>query len=324
MVSVIIPNYNHSRFLRQRIDSVLSQSYTNIEVILLDDCSSDNSIDIIESYRNHPKVSQIVRNKQNSGSVFKQWKKGIELAKGEYIWIAESDDFAEKSFLSEILQVIEADNKIGLAYCNSKVVDENNQSTGTFKTLNDLRKYMFNTSLWNNSFIIDGSVLLDKYLSKRCVINNASAVVFKKSALDTLAINIDEYKYAGDWAVYVDLATKFKIAFLNEELSFYRDHKGNASKNAHINLAINFENYSIISNYYDSLKTKREKSKYVYSVRRAFLHVLITSDEREKIFSKYKSRNKQLLMRSLKYIPQVFLETYFSLLLQKVSSALKK
>ena len=93
LVTVIIPNYNHAKYLRQRIDTVLNQTYTSFEVIILDDCSTDNSKDIILSYKDNPHISNIVLNSENSGSTFKQWNKGFELAKGDYIWIAESDDY---------------------------------------------------------------------------------------------------------------------------------------------------------------------------------------------------------------------------------------
>ncbi|MFM7595916.1 MAG: glycosyltransferase family 2 protein [Flavobacteriales bacterium] len=94
LVSVIIPNYNHAPFLKERIDSVLNQSYSHVEVILLDDCSSDNSREIIEEYRRNEKVKHIVYNQKNSGNTFIQWQKGVELALGEWVWIAESDDRA--------------------------------------------------------------------------------------------------------------------------------------------------------------------------------------------------------------------------------------
>lgn len=68
MVSVIVPNYNHAPFLRERIDSILAQSYTDFELILLDDCSTDNSRDILNSYRDNPHVSHIIFNEKNSGS----------------------------------------------------------------------------------------------------------------------------------------------------------------------------------------------------------------------------------------------------------------
>jgi len=89
LVSVIIPNYNHSLFLGERIDSVLNQRYQNFEVILLDDGSTDNSREIIEKYRGLEKVKHIVYNQKNSGNAFVQWNKGVELAMGEWVWIAE-------------------------------------------------------------------------------------------------------------------------------------------------------------------------------------------------------------------------------------------
>ena len=85
-VSVIVPNYNHAPYLRQRIDSILAQTYQDFELILLDDSSTDKSEEVLLSYKDHPKVISLIINKQNSGSTFKQWDKGIELAKGEYIW----------------------------------------------------------------------------------------------------------------------------------------------------------------------------------------------------------------------------------------------
>ena len=80
LVSIIIPNYNHAQYLEKRIDTVLNQTYQNIEVIILDDQSTDNSLEVIKKYRNHPKIAQIVVNERNTGNPFKQWDKGIRLA----------------------------------------------------------------------------------------------------------------------------------------------------------------------------------------------------------------------------------------------------
>jgi glycosyltransferase involved in cell wall biosynthesis len=74
-VSVIIPNYNHARYLRGRIESVLRQTYRDFEVILLDDCSTDDSRSILGEYVKDPRV-RIDFNEVNSGSTFKQWNKG--------------------------------------------------------------------------------------------------------------------------------------------------------------------------------------------------------------------------------------------------------
>ncbi len=72
MVSVILPNYNHAAYLRQRIESILNQTYQDFELIILDDCSPDNSKDVIEEYRNNSHISHIVYNETNSGYTLKQ------------------------------------------------------------------------------------------------------------------------------------------------------------------------------------------------------------------------------------------------------------
>lgn len=94
LVSIIIPNFNHAAYLEQRIESVLKQTFQEFELILLDDSSTDKSWEIMMHYADHPLVSHCIRNEINSGSPFKQWKKGFDLAKYDLIWIAESDDFS--------------------------------------------------------------------------------------------------------------------------------------------------------------------------------------------------------------------------------------
>ena len=123
IVSVVIPNYNHAQYLRQRIDSILNQIYSDFELIIVDDCSTDNSKEIIESYRTNPKVSQIIFNESNSGTPFQQWETGVDLAKGEWIWIAESDDFAENDFLEKLILQAEIFSTAGLIYSHIRWVD---------------------------------------------------------------------------------------------------------------------------------------------------------------------------------------------------------
>lgn len=101
-VTVIVPNYNHGRFLRQRLDSIYNQTYRNFDVILLDDCSSDESREILKDYgTTYNGNTRLYFNDNNSGLVFGQWKKGIEMADGDLVWIAESDDFCETTFLEK-------------------------------------------------------------------------------------------------------------------------------------------------------------------------------------------------------------------------------
>ena len=90
LVSIIIPNYNYAQFLEERLSSILEQSYTNYEIIFLDDASQDNSLEILQKYQKY--IDKFEVNQINSGNPFVQWNRGVRLARGDYLWIAEADD----------------------------------------------------------------------------------------------------------------------------------------------------------------------------------------------------------------------------------------
>ena len=121
-VSVIVPNYNHATFLVDRLDSILNQTYQNLEIILLDDHSTDESLNILRKYESHDKVVSLDINSENSGNPFLQWIKGVKKAKGEWVWIAESDDVNNPEFLAKLIEQIEEDTS--LCWCRSIVIDE--------------------------------------------------------------------------------------------------------------------------------------------------------------------------------------------------------
>ncbi|HEY6502332.1 MAG TPA: glycosyltransferase family 2 protein, partial [Chitinophagaceae bacterium] len=160
--SVIIPNYNHSTFLKQRIDSVLNQTYPGFELIILDDCSSDNSRGVIETYRGHEKISHIIYNERNSGSPFLQWKKGIGLTGNDWIWIAESDDFADPSFLQEAALAIKNHPATGIFYSDSFVVNEAGEKIDERFSLR--KNNIFHTEKWSHDYFTEGIHEINQYL----------------------------------------------------------------------------------------------------------------------------------------------------------------
>ena len=146
-VSVVIPNYNHAPYLPQRIESVLNQTFRDFEVIILDDKSTDGSVEIIRRYSGDPRVVEIIVNEENSGSPFSQWKRGVEKAKGEWVWFAESDDYAEPDFLERMLSAVAGDN-VGLIYCDSMVEGDDKGQAENFSTRKNQR---FGTDRWSRS-----------------------------------------------------------------------------------------------------------------------------------------------------------------------------
>jgi len=213
LVSIIIPNYNHSKYLQQRIDSVLNQTFQDIEVIILDDCSTDNSNEIIEQYRNHPKVAAIIYNEINSGTTFKQWNKGFGLAKGEYIWIAESDDWADSKFLETLIPEIEKDKQLGLIYCDSYLVEQDGE----------IRKIPGNNTL--TGYYNNGKQEIIKNFIDGTAINNVSAVVFRKEKVFEAGLAPENFKLAGDWFFYVKLLLISDIRFVATKLNYFRQHQ---------------------------------------------------------------------------------------------------
>lgn len=222
LVSIIVPNFNHAPFLKQRLDSVFNQSFQDFEVILMDDCSTDNSLEILKVYAKNKKVSHFVSNESNSGSPFKQWEKGITLAKGEFIWIAESDDFSELNFLEKIILFYKANPKMGIAYCQTLDVDD------VGKQILHRIEYtkQFTPNIWENDFVMPGKKFIELYLSVKNTIPNASAVVFKRELLDpTIFKNkLLEMKMCGDWLFWIQLSFKTSVGFIADELNYFRKH----------------------------------------------------------------------------------------------------
>lgn len=229
LVSVLVPNYNHERYLPLRIESILNQTFSDFELILMDDCSTDGSVVVLEHYAAKDKRITVVANKQNSGSTFLQWKKGIGFAKGKYIWIAESDDFAELSFLAELVPLLENNSSLALAYSNSTIVDADNKAGGTTA---DWKNNNFQTDHWSHDFSVSGQEELEKYLSTTCTINNASSVVFRRASIEAAGGVDVNFRFTGDWLMYQKLSLVGDIAYLAKCLSNYREHTANASKNS--------------------------------------------------------------------------------------------
>lgn len=217
LVSVIIPNYNHARYLEQRLDSVFGQTYPNYEVIFLDDCSKDNSLEVVNRYKDNPHLSQIVVNETNSGSVFKQWDKGINLAKGELIWIAESDDYCELNLLEEFIIEWNKYDNVAMAFCNYVQFDE---ETG-YKQIPYEKK--------NRCF--DGLEFIRKRMARTNAPVNASGCVFSKKAFEKMPHDFLEFRSAGDYMFWTSIMTQGNVIRIRKNLTYYRIHCGSVTNN---------------------------------------------------------------------------------------------
>jgi len=237
-VTVIIPNYNHSEYLSQRIESVLHQTYRDFEVILMDDYSTDDSRKILNEYASHPKVSCVVFNSENSGSTFRQWEKGILLAGGKYIWIAESDDWCAPDLLEHLVKGINYSADCVISYCQSYYVDQANQIEWVSK----------HNSL---SEIVDGQHFSTNAMLLKNPIFNASMVLWRREYYARISQEFKMYKLVGDWLFWIELSRLGKVHITGRALNYFRKHDKNVSSKA-FKSGLNFiETLKIINSLYD-------------------------------------------------------------------------
>src|SRR6185437_5736082 len=261
-LSVIVPNYNYAHLLKRRLDGVANQTVKPDEIIFLDDCSTDNSLEVAEQLlKTYGIEYTIVANETNQG-VFGQWLKGIGLAKYDYIWIAEADDSCEPNLLEKLLPAFN-DPDVVISYCQSQIIDGSNQNPA--KTHRDDMAKNIDASRWQKSYINSCYDEASRYVSITSTIANASAVLLKKQALplDKLQ-HVTEYKMAGDWLFYLLVlfeSPTLKIAYCSDSLNLWYKHDTNIwadetkAKAAYIEC---LQIYSIIlSNYRVIAKAKK-------------------------------------------------------------------
>ena len=215
-VSVIIPNYNHAPYLKERIDSVLNQTYQDFEVIILDDCSPDNSVEVIEQYRSNPHVSHILINEQNTRNTFIQWERGISMAKGRYIWIAESDDVAEPQLLETLIGQLEQHPDASVAFCHSRLIDADGGLLSEQNTKNPAQP---------GQITIDGSCTFLRHLLIFNYIYNASMAVFRRDVYDRANPDYKQFRYCGDWHFWASVCAAGRVIEVYDMLSRFRQHQ---------------------------------------------------------------------------------------------------
>lgn len=225
-VSIIIPSYNHIDFLEDRIYSILKQTYQNWELIIIDDASSDSSVSKIENLLLgfNAKIKYFIINSKNSGSGYKSWKKGIELAETDFIWIAETDDFCEFTFLEDVMKVYQKNLDISLVFSSSIYVNERKEF------LYDSLKRTKSLNVADGDFsTFDGSLFLSKACTEPYIIN-ASSVVFKKPNNKEIPPEIFKKGLSSDIFLWSYLVRESKFGFINKKLNYFRRHDNSTTE----------------------------------------------------------------------------------------------
>ncbi|MEP2690287.1 glycosyltransferase family 2 protein [Maribacter dokdonensis] len=221
LVSIIVPNYNGAKYIEDCINSVLNQTYTNWELIICDDNSSDNSVELIKSYSDNRIISPIINKKNNGAAVARN--NAIKQAKGEFIAFLDNDDYWEPKKLEKQVKFMIGGN---YSFTFTDYVQFNTKNKKTIRC----KKIVSKSDLLKNNYILTSTVIYNaKKLGK---------------------IYMADIRKRQDWSLFINIIEKSELAYnLPLALSFYRKHEESISSNKIDLLKHNFNFYNKVLGY---------------------------------------------------------------------------
>uniref|UniRef100_UPI004048C224 glycosyltransferase n=1 Tax=Algoriphagus sp. TaxID=1872435 RepID=UPI004048C224 len=245
LVSIVFTSYNHLEFLKQAIDSILNQSYSNFELIVIDDCSTDGSQALLLKYSYDKRVNLNLL-ESNSGSYVRASNYGAKLASGDYILFAQCDDFAEVNQLETLVNILHSNKKIGVAYSRSNLIDK----LGDFISDDySIREYSFRKICFETT-IIDKKNMI-RFLSYSCVIPNLSAALISRDLFNKIGGLSENYFIASDWDFWFKCARVTDFIYVAQPLNNFRQHETTIRSTYKVSTQI-IEIYSIIYHFISS------------------------------------------------------------------------
>jgi len=239
LVSVCVPNYNYGQYLEHCLDSILSQTYPNIEVYFRDNQSTDNSYDIALSYRKKFEKKgyyfNIAQNKTNVGSD-KNSQLLLRDVEGEYIYFLASDDAIEPTFIEKCIRVFEEYSNVSMVMVHRKEIDENGK-------LYELPPF------YNKNCVVDGESQAAVFMMAGIAIPGQR--MQRRSKLAPIKKYNRIFNVAGDWYNNFLTAMCGDIAYIKEPLCQYRVHTGNETNESEKNLLGITEHYQLINSFVD-------------------------------------------------------------------------
>ena len=229
-VTIMIPTYNQANLVSNAILSALNQDYDNLEIIISDDNSNDNTASIAVPFLKDNRV-KYYKNYSNLGSIKNYQKTLYEYATGEWIVNLDGDDFlTNRSFISKAIQVVISDDSVGFVFSNYAIYDENDGSTIKIK----------NKELPS---MINGKDFLLRFSTENIHWRHFSILYNRKSALK-IGFYYDKQEARNDWESFLRLAVNNKVAYLNLVAGSWRKHGVNETSRTDIKKYLN--NFNII------------------------------------------------------------------------------
>jgi glycosyltransferase involved in cell wall biosynthesis len=210
-VSFVVPCYKLAHLLAECLNSILSQSYSDFEVLIMDDCSPDNTSEVARSF-NDPRVKHI-RNEPNLGHL-RNYNKGISLSRGKYVWLISADDYLRSGdVLRKYVELMDANPRVGYTFCSGLGVGVgfDTQIMGCYSVKKDRDR------------VFPGHLLLKKLLRSNFIL--AAAGMVRRECYEKISLFPLDLPYAGDWYLWAVFALHFDVGYFTEPMVCYRKHE---------------------------------------------------------------------------------------------------
>ena len=236
-VSIIIPVYNVEKYLRQCLDSVINQTYKDIEIIVVNDCSPDNSLQIIKEYQQKDDRIVLVDLEKNGGVGLAR-KEGMKVAKGKYITFVDSDDWVKKDYIEVLYNSIIKYNT-DVVFSKFERYDNNSKNIINNKEkINYYNKVICSINDKKNLILSEPKILINLIIKKDFIV--ANNITFPKEV-------------PGEDVLFILklIAINSKIIYIKDTVYFYRENR-DSSIMTDINKKLNFD-YDVLFSFFDKI-----------------------------------------------------------------------
>jgi glycosyltransferase involved in cell wall biosynthesis len=241
-----MPNYNYDRFIGQAIQSVLNQTFTDFELVIVDDASTDNSVPVIKNFSDER--VKFYQNEKNIGRV-KNINKCLSLASGEYVTLLPSDDIYLPTFLEKEIKVLDSKPEVGLVYSSAGVIDENGVV---------IREH----HPFSQDYIINGE---EEF--KRLIFANHISVLtalVRRECYATLGVFNEAVTGGADWEMWMRISlNNYDVAFIAEVLAYDRKHSGNVSTYHSLTNLRGMNTYRVVKTVFSNLPSEKKYLSYL-------------------------------------------------------------
>jgi glycosyltransferase involved in cell wall biosynthesis len=218
LVSVIVASYNHAEYLEQRMESLINQTYKNLEILVIDDCSTDNSAEVLQRYQSDIRVQLILRD-ENTGWVGVS-NQGVELSSGEFVIFANCDDTCDPYLIERLVHGLTFNVTAGVTFSRSLMIDERGEVIGDDFSV---REKAFRKKC--SSDVLLTKKEMSQFLLHSCVIPNLSAALFRVECFISAGGLSRAYSVCSDWDLFFRVVTSCDVAYIAEPLNHFRQHK---------------------------------------------------------------------------------------------------